>query len=488
VSDRPRVPSVVAGLLLLGSAFAPGLLGQAGQISYEAFTLPNGLRVIYSEDHSTPIVSVDVWYNTGSRNERPGRSGFAHLFEHMMFEGSAHVKKGEHFQLISRAGGSENGSTAEDRTNYYETLPSNRLNLALWLEADRMRSLAITDDHFQNQRETVKDRLNLALWLEADRMRSLAITDEHFQNQRETVKEERRLRVDNQPYSPAFIDGMTWPFDSTGCFAYAHTVIGSMDDLNAAQLSDVRAFFDTYYAPNNATLVVVGDFKPLELRRYVNQYFSEIPRHTEPPAVSCSSRLSPGVERREVTDAHANLPAVLRIYRAPPHADPDTRALELLNVILGQGESSRLNVAVVRREKAAFGTQVFMNPFDSRRGPGVLLVLAIANQGVDPLKLDTIVTAQLDSIRAAGVTDEELQKAKSTFRAGFVHARETTLGKAEELHHYDMFHPSLAAINSDLDRVLAVTAQDVRRVAAKYLDPANAVVIIVKPATGGGAQ
>ncbi len=319
-------------------------------------------------------------------------------------------------------------------------------------------------------------------------MRSLAITEENFHNQRETVKEERRLRVDNQPYSPAFIDGMTWPFDSAACFAYAHTVIGSMDDLNAAQLSDVRAFFDTYYAPNNATLVVVGDFRPLELRRYVNQYFSEIPRHAEPPSVSCTARLAPGIQRREVTDPHANLPAVLRIYRAPPHADPDTRALELLNVILGQGESSRLNVAVVRREKAALGTQVVVNPFDSRRGPGVLLVLAIANQGVDPLKLDTLVTAQLDSIRATGVTDEELTKAKNTFRAGFVHSRETTLGKAEELHHYDMFHPSLAEINSDLERVLAVTAQDVRRVAAKYLDPANAVVIVVKPAAGGAAQ
>src|SRR2546428_10070017 len=156
-----RVASVVAGLLLLGAALAPPLLGQSGQISYEVFTLPNGLRVLYSEDHSTPIVSVDVWYNTGSRNERPGRSGFAHLFEHMMFEGSAHVKKGEHFQLISRAGGSENGSTAEDRTNYYETVPSNRLNLALWLEADRMRSLTITDRNFHNQRETVKEERRL---------------------------------------------------------------------------------------------------------------------------------------------------------------------------------------------------------------------------------------------------------------------------------------------------------------------------------------
>src|SRR5947207_15654142 len=248
-----RVPSVVAGLLLLRAALAPRLLGQSGQIPYEAFTLPNGLRVIYSEDHSTPIVSVDVWYNTGSRNERPGRSGFAHLFEHMMFEGSAHVKKGEHFQLISRAGGSENGSTAEDRTNYYETVPSNRLNLALWLEADRMRSLTITDENFRNQRET--------------------------------VKEERRLRVDNQPYSPAFIDGMTWPFDSSACFAYAHTVIGSMPDLNAAQLTDVQAFFDSYYAPNNATLFVVGDFQPLELSRYVNVYFCTYTHHTAPTPV-----------------------------------------------------------------------------------------------------------------------------------------------------------------------------------------------------------
>lgn len=454
-----RVPMIAAALVpLVAAPLAPPLLAQSGRIAYEAFTLPNGLRVLYSEDHSTPIVSVDVWYNAGSRNERPGRSGFAHLFEHMMFEGSAHVKKGEHFQLVSRAGGSENGSTAEDRTNYYETLPSNRLNLALWLEADRMRSLAITEENFHNQRET--------------------------------VKEERRLRIDNQPYSAAFVDGMTWPFDSTSCFAYAHTVIGSMDDLDAAQLADVKAFFDTYYAPNNATLVVVGDFRPLELRRFVNQYFSEIPRHADPAGVSCGTAVpgTSGPERREVTDAHANLPAVIRVYRVPPHADPDTPALELLNVILGEGESSRLNVAVVRREKAALGTQVAMNPFDSRRGPGVLLALGIANQGVDPLRLDTLIAAQLDTLRALKVSDEELTKAKNTFRAGFIHGRETTLGKAEELHHYDMFHVSLAEINSDLDHFLAVTADDIRRVAVKYLNPANAVVIIVRPATPAAAK
>src|SRR5437899_11060351 len=206
---------------------------QAGQIRYETFALANGVRVIYSEDHSTPIVSVDVWYNTGSRNERAGRSGFAHLFEHMMFQGSAHVKKSEHLQLVERAGGNVNGSTTEERTNFYETVPSNRLNLALWLEADRMRSLAITPDNFENQRQA--------------------------------VKEERRLRVDNQPYAAAFSDGLTWPFDSSSCFPYAHTVIGSMADIDAAKVPDVQAFFDTYYAPNNATLVVVGDFSTTEL-------------------------------------------------------------------------------------------------------------------------------------------------------------------------------------------------------------------------------
>src|SRR5213596_798004 len=398
---RGRHCWLVVGLGGLGLCAAlvplPVAAQQAGQIRYETFTLPNGLRVIYSEDHSTPIVSVDVWYNTGSRNERARRSGFAHLFEHMMFQGSAHVKKAEHFQYVNRAGGLMNGSTTEDRTNYWETLPSNRLNLALWLEADRMRSLAITDENFHNQREA--------------------------------VKEERRLRVDNQPYSRAFLDGLTMPFDSTTCFAYAHTVIGSMDDLDAAQLADVQAFFDTYYAPNNATLIVVGDFKPLELRQLVNHYLAGIPSHAGPPPVTCDYKLSPGAIRREVQDAHANLPAVVRIYRVPPHADRDTPALELLKVILGQGQSSRLNVTVVRRDKAALGAQVFMNPVESRRGPGTLVALAVANQGVGVERLDTLVRAQLDSIRASGVTSEELTKAKNTVRADYINTRETTLGK-----------------------------------------------------------
>jgi len=442
------------------AVLVPGLLSaQAGRVPFEQFTLPNGLRVIYSEDRSTPIVTVNLWYEVGSRNERPGRSGFAHLFEHMMFQGSAHVKKAEHNQLLERVGADFNGSTAEDRTNYYETVPSNRLNLALWLEADRMRSLAITEENFENQRQA--------------------------------VKEERRLRVDNQPYQGAFTDGLTWPFDSTSCFPYSHTVIGSMDDLDAAKLADVQAFFETYYAPNNATLVVVGDFSPTELRSLVNQYFAGIPSHAAPEAPRCDPSAAKAGTRHEVRDAKANLDAVLRIYRVPEHRSPDTGALELLDLILGQGESSRLNVSVVRRDKAAVATGSLLNPFGSRNGPGVWVTYGIVNQGVSADRMDSLLAAQLDTIRANGVTADELAKAKNLLRAGFIANRETTMGKAEELHHYLTFHNSIDEINTDLERVLAVTTDDIKRVASTYLDSRNLTVVVVRAGTGatsGGPQ
>ncbi len=445
--------------LLLGLIPA-SLPAQAGKIAYEQFTLPNGLHVVYSEDHSTPIVTVDLWYNVGSRNERPGRSGFAHLFEHMMFQGSAHVKKSEHGQLVERAGGDYNGSTAEDRTNYYETVPSNRLNLALWLEADRMRSLAITTENFENQRQA--------------------------------VKEERRLRVDNQPYSAAFSDGLTWPFDSSACFPYAHTIIGSMADLDAAKLPDVQAFFDTYYAPNNVALVVVGDFNATELRRLVNEYFAGVPSHAQPEAPRCEVRSAGnGPVRREVRDAQANLDLVMRIYRMPDHRSADTPALELLDIVLGRGESSRLNIGVVRREKAAVATGSLQNPYGSRNGPGVWALYGIVNQGVSAERLDSLLAIQLDSIRTNGVTPAELEKAKNVAQAGFIANRETTFGKAEELQHYRTFHASIDDINTDLDKLLAVTSDDVKRVAATYLDPAGLTLLIVRAGAGpasGGAQ
>jgi zinc protease len=447
---RFSLPLAAAGLILAGSR---GSAQVVGAVAYDSFRLANGLQVLYAESHTTPIVTVDLWYRVGARNERPKLSGFAHLFEHMMFQGSAHVGKAEHFKYVERAGGDENGSTHDDYTNYYENLPSNRLNLALWLEADRMRSLAVTQQNLENQRQA--------------------------------VEEEKRLRVDNQPYAGAFRASLIWPYDSTNCFAYAHPGIGVMEDLDSAKLEDVRAFHDTYYAPNNTTLVVAGDFKPAELRRLVTQYFSDIPSKPAPPPVTCAYKLSPGLVQRVVADSHATLPAVIRVYRIPPAADGDTPALDLLNSILGQGESSRLNVIVVRRDTAALTASSFS--VNERRGPGSLLVLGIANKGVTAPRLDSLLAGQIELIRSSGVTADELTRARNQYRAGVIQSRETTFGMAEGLNYYNLLFPSVSDMNTDPQRYMAVTVEDIKRVAAKYLDPANATVVIVNPAANAQA-
>ncbi len=450
-----RLPKACGVAALLAVLAAPATAQQVGRIAYDTYTLPNGLTVILSEDHSTPIVTVNVWYHVGSANERPHRSGFAHLFEHMMFQGSAHVKKSEHMQFVERAGGSMNGSTREDRTNYFETLPSNRLNLGLWLEADRMRSLAITQTNFENQRST--------------------------------VKEERRLGVDNRPYSKAFLDGLTMPFDSSTCFAYAHTVIGDMADLDSAKVEDVQAFFNLYYAPNNAVLTVVGDFDPAQARQLIQEYYGDIPKADAPPPVTCQYRFGTGERRLEVTDNNANLPLVGFIYRATPQRDPDTPALDLLTSILGNGESSRLNRALVRESRAAVQAGAFGQ---NSRESGVAIVFAIDNQGVPPARVDSLLSAAVERVRADTVTSEELVKAKNQYRSDAIRSRQTTMGVAEALQSALWYDGSLPAVNDDVARHLAVTAADIQRVARKYLDPANRIVLVDQPpaSKGGSAQ
>ncbi len=438
-------------LCLLGVLAATPLAAQQ-RVDFEQYTLPNGLRVILAPDPAASVVTVNVWYNVGSRNERPGRSGFAHLFEHMMFQGSANVDKGEHMQLIERAGGDMNGTTNTDRTNYFEILPSNRLNLGLWLEADRMRSLAVTDENFENQRET--------------------------------VKEERRLRVDNQPYAPVFTEGLTLPYDSTTCFGYSHTVIGSMDDLNAAETQDVQAFFDLYYAPNNATLTVVGDFDVAEAKVLIERYFGDVPSGEEPPSVDCDVAHGALGGRTVMEDQHANLPAVLIAFLIPPHDHADTPALTLLGTILGAGESSRLNRALVRDSQSALQALAFV---DSRRGPGEFIAGAIANQGVESDALESQLWTEIGKVVAEGVTEAELEKAKNSYRADQIFSRQTTMGTAEALQHYAHFHDQIEDINTDLDRYMAVTLDDIRRVAGTHLGKANAHTVIAQPATGGGA-
>ena len=459
VVPRRKAPgAVLVGVCAVAAVLSPAVPSlaaqQVGRVAYQTYTLANGLMVVLSEDHSTPIVTVNVWYHVGSANERAHRSGFAHLFEHMMFQGSAHVKKSEHMQLVERAGGSMNGSTREDRTNYFETVPSNRLNLGLWLEADRMRSLAINQANFENQRQT--------------------------------VKEERRLGVDNRPYSKAFLDGLTMPFDSSTCFAYAHTVIGDMADLDSAKVGDVQAFFNLYYAPNNAVLTVVGDFDPTQARALIQQYYGDIPKVSQPAPVSCAYRYGTGARRMEVTDNNANLPLVGFVYRAPPQRDADTPALDLLMSVLGNGESSRLNRSLVREARAAVAAAAFSQ---NNREAGVALVYAIDNQGIPATRVDSLLNATVDQVRNDTVSTAELAKAKNQYRAEAIRSRQTTMGVAEALQSALWYDGSLPEVNEDVAKHLAVTTADLRRVARRYLDHANRLTLIVNPpAKSGGAN
>ena len=448
-----RCFTLVAGVLALALAPTGALRAQeSGRVQLDTFVLANGLRVILAPDHSTQVVAVNVWYNVGSRNEQAGRTGFAHLFEHMMFQGSAHVPKGAHMSMIEQAGGNMNGSTANDRTNYWEVLPSNRYNMGLWLEADRMRSLAITQTNFENQRET--------------------------------VKEERRLRIDNQPYSGAFLKGVTAPFDSKTCFAYGHELIGSMTDLNAAATDDVKAFFDLYYVPNNATLTLVGDFDPAEARQLIEQYFGGIARAKDVPPVVCDVKFNAGEKRETVTDDKATLPALLRIFLVPEYKNQDHAALELLATILGGGESSRMNRAIAREAKAALATQVGLDVTGPHRGPGTFAALAIANQGVSTDSLDKLISIEIAKVASDGVTDAELSKAKNSRRASTIFGKQQALNTAESIQSANMFLGSAAAINTDLQRYMKVTKDDIKRVAQQYLRPDNSVVILIKPPAG----
>lgn len=416
-------------------------------VRVQSYTLTNGLKVHFVEDHSAQVVAVNVWYDVGSRNERPGRTGFAHLFEHMMFQGSANVGKMEHGQLIERAGGEFNGSTQPDRTNYYNVVPSNRVNLALWLEADRMRSLAISPENLTNQREA--------------------------------VKEERRLRVDNQAYSPAIIDSLPTLFSRDRCFAYAHSIIGSMADLDAATVDDVRAFFAQHYAPNNAVLVIAGDVAPATVLPLVQQYFGRIPAGPRREAVSCES--APGPSRpvvKRIVDANATLPAVLMAYRTVPPAHADYPALALLTTILGEGESSRLNRSLVRGSQVAVAAQTLHDPFGPMREGGLFAVLAIANASVSVDSLHAALEREV-RLSADGITVAELEKAQNAWRARTIFGRQTALDVSEAVQYAALYLGGPSAVNAEAARYAAVTVNDLRRVARTYLRSESSLTLLI---------
>jgi zinc protease len=421
----------------------------AGGIPHETYFLENGLRVILAPDPQATAVAVNVWYDVGSRHEAPGRSGFGHLFEHLMFEGSERVPRGTFDQLINEAGGSANASITEDRTNYFATVPTSQLARVLWLEADRMEALLVTEESMRREIEV--------------------------------VKEERRMRVDNAPYGQSGLQSRYYaPYDSTSCFAYAHSVIGSMEDLDAAQLEDVQAFFDMYYAPNNATLTLVGLFDPDAVRPLIEQYFSAIAPGPSPPEPRCDDPFRHLPVTLELDDPAARLPGVMLSYGTVEVGHPDSYALNLLGAILGAGQTSRLHRRLVREERAALQAGATSN---TRRGPGLFAVQVIANQGVTAERLIQLVDTEIDRIRRDGVTEEELERAKSRARASAVIGRQTVMGRAETLQWANHFLGDPAAYRTEMERTHAVTADQVRAVAQRYLGEGNRAVVITRPAT-----
>ena len=438
---------LATGALCVTAGYGKKGSSGAGSIPYEEHSLDNGLRVVLSEDHSVPVVAVNVWYHVGSAQEEKGRSGFAHLFEHMMFEGSKNVEKGDHFKYVSEAGGSMNGQTTNDYTKYYETLPSNRLNLGLWLEADRMRSLVITKEKFENQRST--------------------------------VKEERRQSIDNQPYGEAFLVSDTLGYDG---WPYDHTVIGSMDDLDAAHVDDVQKFFNRYYCPANAVLVIVGDIEPKEAMKLVQQYFGNIPSGQKSTFPTWDEKFNKGERTKNVPSPKANVAAVFDTYQIPGHMHADTPAIELLSTILSDGETSRLYQRLVKDEEAAVAVFGFV---DGRLGPGELRVIAAANAGTDIATCEKLIDEEIGKIVDKGITKEELDRAKMKVRSNFINQRQTVMNKAEEIHHYIRFHKDLAEINTDVENFMSVTPEDIQRVAKQYLVTANRTVVVAQPPKQG---
>jgi zinc protease len=452
-----------AGLLLvlaagaaLAAAWATPIEAQApapataGDLAFTDYELENGLRVILAPDPQSTAVAVNLWYNVGSRNERPGRSGFAHLFEHLMFEGSENLDPGEHGRQVERAGGSYNASITEDRTNYFQTLPPERMNLGLWLEAERMRSLVITEE---NMRREV-----------------------------EVVKEERRMRIDNQPYGTTQLAAAFYAaYDSTSCFAYAHSVIGSMEDLDAAELADVQEFFDLYYAPNNATLTVVGAFDEPTARELIEEYFGPIPRGADPPEAACEEPFSHLPVQQDVPDPNATLPGLWVSYGGVERSHPDAAALDVLARILGSGQSSRLHMRLVREEQAALQA---VASAQSRLGPGLFQLIGISNQGVEPEQLLELMDEEVERIREEGVTPEEVERARNQVRASAILSRQSVMGRAEALQSANHFHGDPGAIRTVIERIEAVTPDDVRRVAREYLAPDHRTVLFTRPGTG----
>jgi zinc protease len=410
----------------------------------QQFSLPNGLRVILCEDHAVPVVSVALYYDVGSRNEKFGRTGFAHLFEHMMFQGSENVPKAAHFQYIFNAGGTMNGTTSTERTNYYETLPASHLPLALWLESDRMRSLKVTQENLDNQRNA--------------------------------VQEEKRLRYDNQPYVNAFLRINELIFRNP---ANAHSTIGSMEDLDAATIDDVQQFFRIYYAPNNAVLAIVGDFESAEATKLVHKYFEAIPSQPQPPAVDVSEPEDVAHSQEIYEDKLAPAPAFVLGWKIPQRRTPDFYALSLAADLIFEGDSSRLYQKLVKGDESVVSIQ---GGIDERRGPSALYIFALPKPGEGVADIRDQIFEEIRSLRISGPTPAEMEKLQNSLCNDVVRGRQSTMYRAQRLAEYALYDGDPTLFDSELDQYLAITPEQIRSAVERYLDVENRVVLDIVPA------
>ncbi len=423
-------------------------------VRVERHRLDNGLRVVLSRDPSAPVVAVNLWYGVGSRNEPTGRTGFAHLFEHMMFQGSAHVPKNAHFELVERAGGSLNGSTWFDRTNYYETLPAHQLELALWLESDRMGWLLPT------------------------------MTQEKLDNQRDVVKNEKRQRYDNQPYGDwsERLQALVYPKDHP----YHHPVIGSMEDLDAATLHDVEEFFRIHYVPNNAVLTVCGDLDQATALDAVRRYFDAIPPGDPPPPLPGVPELEPflGATSRDTVRGGVPLPRVLLAMRIPPFGHREFDIARLASAVLGTGRASRLYRSLVRDRRIA--KDVVSYAFPMTTGAAMLLVWATGYHTVSTDELEHGLVSELE--RLVDVSGPEVDRALALLEASLLRSRESVGQRADDLSMFELYFDDPALINEELTRIRAVAPSSLREFAAAFFVAANRAIVTYRPDDGNPAR
>lgn len=432
--------SLTIWLLLV--AVATGF-SQPRKIEFTEYDLPNGIHVILHKDNTTPIVAVSVLYHVGSKNEDPKRTGFAHFFEHLLFEGTENIKRGEFDKYIANAGGTNNANTSNDRTFYYEILPSNQLELGLWLESERMLHAKIENVGVETQREV--------------------------------VKEEKRQRMDNQPYGSILTEVLKRAYK---VHPYQWAPIGSLDHLNAASLDEFVQFYKTFYVPENATISIAGDIDIEQAKTLVGKYFKDIPKGGK--AIPRPTVVEPEqkAEVRDVVFDNIQLPAVVQAYHIPAQGTPDAYALDMLSTLLSGGQSSRMYKSLVDEQKKALTVQAF--PF-SLEDPGLYLVFGLVNMGVNVDDLEKAMDAEIQKVQNQLITETEFQKIRNQVESQFVQQNSSAVGIAEQLANYYVYYKDANLINTELQRYMKVTREDLQRVAKKYLTKENRVVLHYLP-------